>query len=214
MTFVFGDNAAVPPERLEAAFVIECARQGVLTNGNILPSLAHDEDAVGRTAEAFAPALEAVAKLIAAGGEAVSHAMQAGFARGNGRPAVEGMPAAFLDSARDEGRHLVVRGWMLSGEAQPCTVEVAGPRGTVRIADRVERPDLIGMGCDARAAAEAGFSVALAADEFVVDGRYVFELRGRVGDNPVFSCPVTRPTVHGALDLSPSRVNAEGVLEL
>ena len=53
MTFGFGDHAALPPERLEALFLTICAENGVLTNINILPSYAHDAEALELTAAAF-----------------------------------------------------------------------------------------------------------------------------------------------------------------
>jgi glutamate-1-semialdehyde aminotransferase/MoaA/NifB/PqqE/SkfB family radical SAM enzyme len=215
MTFVFGNHAAVPPERLEAAFVIECARRGVLTNGNILPSLAHDDVAIARTAEVFAQALEPVRALVDAGSHAVAAAMRAGFARASTQPpAAQGeLPAAFLDAARDEGGRLQLSGWMLSHEGGACTVEMIGPRGATRTAGPVDRVDLTQAWPATPAAKRAGFSVSLPADEFVKDGRYEFVIRGHDGEKAIFECPVSRSMSH-TIDPEPGRVDDNGTLRL
>lgn len=215
MTFVFGDNAAVPPERLEAAFVIECARRGILTNGNILPSLAHDGEAVQLTGEAFEQALKPVRKLIQSGQEAVAQAVAKGLAHTAGPGPAGALPAAFFDAARDDGQRLLFSGWMLSEEGKACTVDILGPRGHVYRADPVERPDVAAAWPDAPGAGRAGFRAILSAEHFVDDGRYSFVVRGRCGDQVVFVCPVTRPRARdNTLRLEPARLGNDGALHL
>lgn len=51
---------------LQTLFVQECCKHGVLTNGNLLPSLAHDAAAIEQTTVAMQAALEVVARAIAA----------------------------------------------------------------------------------------------------------------------------------------------------
>jgi glutamate-1-semialdehyde aminotransferase len=217
MTFNFGDHAAVPPERLETAFVVECARQGVLTNGNILPSLAHDDESVHRTGQAFIAALGRVTELVEPSVQAMSEAMTAGFAAGSAAPdAACGhvLPAAFLDSARDDGSRLVVRGWMLSESGESCTVEAVGPRGVMRVADRDERVDVAAVWPDAPGARDAGFSLVLPRDEFVENGEYSFSLQGRCGDDTIFAVPIKRPQLNHSFEPTPSRLSEEKVLHL
>jgi hypothetical protein len=217
MTFVFGDNAAVPPERLEAAFVLECARQGVLTNSNILPSLAHDAEAVRRTEEAFGPALDRVKELVASGSQAVAAATRAGFER-CGMPAAQdgrSPPAASLEAARDEGERLLLGGWMLPDAGEPCTVEAEGPGGVVTAATRVERPDLEQAFPAVGPARHGGFALALDAQSFRADRRWEVTLRARRGDRMLFSCEITRPAFGArAPDLNPPHFGDEGVLHL
>jgi hypothetical protein len=58
----FAPSGRLTPIGLQSLFVQECLKRGVLTNGNFLPSYAHDEAAVDPTRAAFARAIEAVAR--------------------------------------------------------------------------------------------------------------------------------------------------------
>jgi glutamate-1-semialdehyde 2,1-aminomutase len=216
MTFAWGNNTAVPPERLESLFILECARQGVLTNGNILPSLAHDDEAVQRTEAAFRAAVERVAEHIRLGSAVLATAIRAGFERcGNAGTAAQA-PAAYLDAVRDEGTKLDVRGWILpDGEGSPCTVEAHGAHGAVVEADRDTRPDVEQAFPDAASAKHAGFALALDAERFRAGDRWSFELRARRGDRVLFSCPISRAArTWQAPSLDPARIDDAGVLHL
>jgi glutamate-1-semialdehyde 2,1-aminomutase len=61
MTFAFGGAGPLSPIGLQTLFVQECLKRGVLTNGNLLPCYAHDDEAVEHSARAFAESLEVVA---------------------------------------------------------------------------------------------------------------------------------------------------------
>src|SRR6185312_189748 len=65
LTVVLDDQAGVRADRLTALFLQECAVHGVLTTGTLLPSYAHDDDAVERSVAAFGRALDTVAALVA-----------------------------------------------------------------------------------------------------------------------------------------------------
>ena len=214
MTFVFGDHAAVPYERLEAAFVLECARQGVLVNNNVLPSFAHDDEAVRLTDEAFGPALAAARALADAGVAAVGEAVRAGFAACGTQAGQDRPPAGFLDAARDEGGHLLLRGWLLPDAGEPCTIVVRGPRGAERVAGRVERGDVAATYPDVAAALRSGFSLSLPPEEFVADGRWDVTICAMRGDETLFAGRLTRPRLtYDAADLRPSSFR-DGVLNL
>jgi glutamate-1-semialdehyde 2,1-aminomutase len=60
LSFAFDAHGPLPPLGLRTLFVQECVRAGVLTNGNLLPSFAHDEAAVATTLQAFDGALATV----------------------------------------------------------------------------------------------------------------------------------------------------------
>jgi hypothetical protein len=178
MTFVFGDDAGVPPERVETAFLRECARRGVLTNANILPSYAHDAEAVERTAEVFDEALGAATDYLSSGRVAMAEAIRTGLeATGSEPPADSALPGGYLDATREDGPQLLVRGWLL-------------PRG--RAPDTIERRD-VAAAFGAVDAEMCGFAATLPADSFASGDEYEFTLRSRLGDEIVFACPIRRP---------------------
>lgn len=59
---VFESSGRLTGAGLKSLFVQECLKRSVLTNGNFLPSLAHDEGALGETLDACAAALAVVAQ--------------------------------------------------------------------------------------------------------------------------------------------------------
>ena len=65
-SFAFAGSRRITPLGCQTLFVQECLKRGVLTNGNVLPCLAHDEAAVARSAQVFAESLEVVARAVAA----------------------------------------------------------------------------------------------------------------------------------------------------
>jgi glutamate-1-semialdehyde 2,1-aminomutase len=197
MSFAFGDDAAVPPERIETVFLRECARNGVLTNANILPSLAHDEEAVERTAAAFDEALKPVVELLVAGRFAAATAIQAGFAVRGASGTSSGtdprLPGGCLDAAREEGGRLLVRGWMLFADDSPDAVEFVAPDGQVVTAERPKRPDVADFYGGATGAENSGFAGVLPADVFAHDDEYEFTLRAWRGGDVAFACRMLRP---------------------
>jgi len=186
MSFAFGDDAAVPPERLETVFLRECARNGVLTNGNILPSFAHDQEAIDRTMSAFDEALEATVELLRAGRAAMLEAIRSGVADEDG-------PGGYLDAAREEGGRLLVRGWLLPKNRAPDAVEFVSSDGRQLLADPVKRPDVAQAFPSADGAEDCGFAAALPAEMFARGDDYDFTLRAREGDEVVFACRILRP---------------------
>ena len=66
MTFAFDRQGPLLPLGLQTLFVQECTVHGVLTNGNLLPSYAHDDRALATTEAAFERALAVVARACAA----------------------------------------------------------------------------------------------------------------------------------------------------
>jgi glutamate-1-semialdehyde aminotransferase len=213
MTFVFGDDTGVPHERLEAAFVLECARRHVLTNANILPSLAHDDEAVRLTEEAFGPALKAARELVDSGADVVGRAIRAGFERH--RVEDTSVPAmGCIDAARDERTRLILRGWLLPDGEGPCTVELSGPHGATVVAERVERPDVAAVHGAVAGALQSGFSAYLPSTEFAGNDGWEFAIRAYRGDETLFSLNVTRPLAMRAAEQQLSRFDEHGTLHL
>jgi hypothetical protein len=216
MTFVFGEHGGVPHERLEALFVLECAQRQVLTNGNVLPSLAHDDEAVRQTEIAFGPALEVVKNHVTSGREVVGKALRAAFERCGTTPSDNATePDGFLDTVRDDGGNLIVNGWLVADGAGPLTIELTSPGGARVVADRVERPDVAAAYDGNAAVLHAGFSAILPAGEFLADGRWDLTLRGSRGDEALIICRITRPRfTYAGVDLRPSSLGDGGILHL
>src|SRR5262249_54570073 len=66
MTFAFDRHGPLLPLGLQTPLLQECCKHGVLTNGNLLPSYAHDDAAVAATAAAVEQVLAVVARACAA----------------------------------------------------------------------------------------------------------------------------------------------------
>ncbi|MEZ5988381.1 MAG: aminotransferase class III-fold pyridoxal phosphate-dependent enzyme [Planctomycetota bacterium] len=64
MSFAFSPAGGITSIGLQTLFVQECLKHGVLTNGNLLPSQAHDDAALEQSTQAFALALEVLARAI------------------------------------------------------------------------------------------------------------------------------------------------------
>ena len=196
MTFEFADHGCVPGERLEAIFLRECARNGVLTNGNILPFHAHDADAVARTEVAFEEATKRATEAVEEGRAAIAKAVRVGFENALQEQKVinDGAPsfAGSLDLASDAGGRLVVHGWlMVSGEPADL-VEVIAATGHSVKAETMERPDLSEAFPASAGADGCGFAAVLPASEFLQNGGYRFSLVGRKRERVIFRCEVIR----------------------
>lgn len=94
---VFRDE---PRDYLLGLFLTECLHRGLITNGTLLPSYAHDDDAIARSAEILRNALRAVA-------EQRQHPERVW--RLPHEPAVQG----WVDSLEWNGDRVTVSGWLL-----------------------------------------------------------------------------------------------------
>ena len=205
MTFAFHNDAGIEAEQAQALFLEHCAREGVLTNGNLMPTLAHGDEALARTLGAFERALSAVTEVVREGKRAIGGAMRGGFA-------ADGI--GFLDSVRAEPGHLFACGWMLLDDGPPDVVEAIGRDGARAVAERERRPDLADAHPAIPDAGTGGFRLTLPARDFASDGDYAFTLRGLRGDREVFACRAVRARAgHRAADHHPTR-GADGVLRL
>lgn len=195
MTFSFDDDAALQSETIATAFRRECAAAGVLIVGGILPSAAHDEEAVRRTAEGFDHALERVARLIAEGRRAVVTAMRAGFGELAPQTTAQGgapLPAGYLDRVRAGGGKLVMSGWLLTPEGPPDVVEFVSEDGVVRVGGRTERPDLADAYPGVPEASAGGFEVTLPADDFASSEDFRFTIRALREGRAIFYTEAVR----------------------
>jgi len=156
MTFVFPEDGGVKPDEQCSLFVQECLKRGVFTNGNILPSYAHDEAAVERTVVGLDGALAVMAEAIHAGRK---HVLGAGRGPSPGPRAA--IAIGYVEELRRAGSDLVVNGWSLLPDMAPNRVDAVATDGTVVEASVVERPDIVAAYPHVWNGARAGFSVVL-----------------------------------------------------
>jgi glutamate-1-semialdehyde 2,1-aminomutase len=205
MTFQFEDAGGLDAERLRTLFVRECARNGVLTTGTLLPTYAHDEHAVERTMAAITTALERIGEAIDKGRQTLAAAVNAGFRTKRSSPngAAGTLPAGSIDLIRELPARLEVAGWILLDDGAPDVIEVLGPNGEVRIARQVLRPDVAEVFPKVSNAELGGFQLILPATIFAPDGDYEFTIRARRRARMAFKLRMVRsrkaaPTASGA----------------
>jgi len=174
MTFVFEDQGGRRWDQLQALFVQECLKNGIFTNGNVLPSYAHDDLAVERTARGFERALEVVAAAL----EPDPSAPRAMIAIG------------FLEHVGEEARMLHLSGWMLLPDRAPDAVQVRLADGSLVPALTVERPDVAAAHPDVPGARQAGFALNVPLPALACDGRRELTLRALCGERVAFLCRV------------------------
>jgi hypothetical protein len=217
MSFNFFPGGGVAGERLRLMFLKSCAEEGVLSNGNVLPSTAHDEYAMARTAEAMTVALKAVRAVVEPATEAVGQAIETGFRAADGAlgaepNATESGPQGFLEILERTAGHFELQGWLLLPDGPPDVVEVVARAGMVEVADRTERPDLAQGFPDVPNANQGGFAAHLSANSFAPDGAYDFVIRARRGDQVVFLSRILSDSDQPARDEDRPEWRGDGTL--
>jgi radical SAM protein with 4Fe4S-binding SPASM domain len=117
-------------ETIRAMFLRECMREGLITNGVLLPSWAHDEEAVLQSLDAMEFALRTVRDQLEADGDG-----------GDAGPRFGGSPygpraylgTGFLDLLRIEGGRVDVGGWVHLADRSPVRIEVLAPSGATTV---------------------------------------------------------------------------------
>jgi glutamate-1-semialdehyde 2,1-aminomutase len=210
MTFDFAPGGGMLGQRIQTAFLKECARAGVLTNGNILPSLAHDEDALRETADAFDAALAAVSRLVRAGTAAVSDAVRVGFHAADPAPSPNGAePAGCFDMATTRGEELLLHGWIVPAGGAPDAIDVIARTGNTHTAAPLARPDVAEALPGVAGAERSGFAAALPASGFAHNGEFDCVLRARRSDETVFLAHIVTRRDGDAVDAVSPRWDAE-----
>ncbi|HTO86157.1 MAG TPA: aminotransferase class III-fold pyridoxal phosphate-dependent enzyme [Thermoanaerobaculia bacterium] len=125
----FDDHGRLPRRAALGLFVQGCMERGIVTNGLIFPSAAHDGDAIEATIAAAREALRIVA--LAAKGR--THTLPPPFG-----PSTVG----FLESAEIADGNLVISGWILPRGGPPDSVEIVDSRGRLTAAAMGLRPDV------------------------------------------------------------------------
>ena len=210
MTFAFADQAGVSREQASAMFLETCAEHGILTNGNLLPSAAHNDDAVERTLRAFDAATARIGELVTDASRTLAEAVTLGFRTGpDGR-----WYGGSIDTVGIHYGRLELTGWLLTADGPPDVVEAVTDEGEAIAATTVPRPDVAQAHAAVPGAGAAGFSLSLAERRFTPEGHYRFALRARRGDEVVFECRIVRlPSEHTSPGYRPV-IDGDGVLHL
>ena len=190
MSFAFHPDGGIAPDTLRTFFLRECASNGVLTNGLILPMYSHDAEAVKRTLEGFARALEPLVNAVEPARGAVDQALRAGFESQSVRWAPGEAPGGLLEYTRVSGGTLELVGWMLSESGGLDAVTLVAPGGERHPAERFKRPDLAQAFPGVPGAEGGGFRASVPSRAFARDGVHRLELVGVKDGSTVFRCPI------------------------
>ncbi|KAB2963030.1 MAG: aminotransferase class III-fold pyridoxal phosphate-dependent enzyme [Thermoanaerobaculia bacterium] len=125
----FADHGHLTRGAALGLFVQGCLERGVLTNGLVFPTLAHDEAAIDATLRAAREAL----RIVRRGAEGRSHTLPPPFG-----PAGLG----FLDAAEVTDGQLRLSGWLLPLASPPDEVELLDARGRAYTAELGVREDV------------------------------------------------------------------------
>ena len=185
LTLVFRAEDGLAVETQRELFVQEAMKHGVLTNGNLLPSFAHDDAAVERSLEGFALALDTLS--VACRHRDAEDVDPAGGWTSGPRATVA---RGFVESLSEGDDGLRLAGWLLLDDRAPDSI-VFSARGGERVAAQtVERPDLVAVFPDVVNAHRGGFDALLPAGSFARDAQYDFRIDALAAGRVAFSVRV------------------------
>jgi len=171
MELRFDDLRRLPKAAALGLFVQGCLERGIITNGLIFPSAAHDAAAIDLTIEAARAALGIVRR--AADGQTTTLPPPFG-------PATIG----FLDSADIDAGQLRLAGWLLPLGGPPDSVELVDGGGRTAEAEIVMRPDVAQAYPGVAHANRCGWSVKIFVEPEVTG--LTWTLRARRGGRIVY----------------------------
>ena len=185
MTFVFNDQGNLSWSDARALFLQECLKAGVLTNGNLLTSYAHDEQAVKETLSGFRTALEAVQQAL------VSRGAAGALPVGGAMFEVAALQATgFIDQLFEGDNDLRLGGWILLNSGAADSVLVRSADGVEVEAEKTARPDLEKAFSNQAGAKWAGFQVTLPKSDFVEEDAFRFTVDAVANGQSRFQCIV------------------------
>lgn len=147
MTFAFPAFGPYPSDYLLGVFITECLERGVITNGTMLASYAHDDDAMARTIEAVNGALESLAD--------ATVKQKVPVWTLPGVPPVDG----YVEDVNPDGELLRIRGWVLINSEAADEIACQLPDGMEAAVDQTSRGDVAAVFPNSRNALLCGFSV-------------------------------------------------------
>lgn len=185
MSFHFENDGSRSAASLHRLFLQECLKRGILTNGHLLASYAHDAEAIDRTITALNGALQVVSEAV--------HPIRS---KGNAFTAPRAhVSVGFIDflAISEQGDALNLSGWMLLEDSAPDAIEFVSAGGVVQPAERVKRPDLlkaVNPSYPIASPENGGYSAALQARDFWQDHGWVFTIQAILAGKVVFRCRV------------------------
>ena len=147
----FEDYGSLKKEAALGLFVQGCLDRGIVTNGLIFPTPAHDRDAVEATIRAAREAL----RVVRFAAEGRTSTLPPPFG-----PSTVG----FLDSAEIDGGELRIVGWILPRGGPPDAVELVDSRGRSAEAVLWRRADVARAHPSVRGAERCGWSATIPCD--------------------------------------------------
>lgn len=198
MTFVFNDQNGVSWQTLRTSFLQHCLSHGVLTNGNLLPSYAHDDLAVDETLEVFDGALKCLSEVI--------------NDEPGARDSLTVQVAGFMDKLELLTDGIRIGGWILLNQESPDLVEVhVLDEDSELEVERLERDDIKKAFSDSRDSLHSGFQCLLPADLFQYESEIQLRIVASAKGRPVFQCVVKlsrESQLHAPLPLAKGFINA------
>lgn len=185
MTFVFHDQHGISWSEARALFLQECLKAGVLTNGNLLASYAHDEEAAQQTLASFRTALNVLKQA------QQNHDAAAAMPVGGSMFQVTAQQATgFIDQLRERDDELILSGWILLNSGAADSIQVRSSTGLEVEAEKMQRPDLQKAFPHREGAAGAGFQAVLPKAQFSDQESFRFTLDALAAGHSCFQCLV------------------------
>jgi glutamate-1-semialdehyde 2,1-aminomutase len=167
----FEDHRGLDKRAALGLFVQGCLERGIVTNGLIFPTAAHDSDAIEATIRAAQEAL----RIVRNAAEGRASALPPPFG-----PSTIG----FLDSAEVADGELQISGWILPQGGPPDSVELVDSQGRTAEASIGSRPDVARAQPSIAGAHRCGWSVKIPVDS--AEAGATWTLRARRGGRIVF----------------------------
>jgi hypothetical protein len=168
------DVGGLPGRAALGLFVQGCLDRGVVTNGLVFPTAAHDAESVDTTARAAREALRIVR--LASDGKTTELP-----------PPFGPKTAGFLDDAEVVDGDLRVYGWILPRGGPPDEIELVDSDGRTAVAALFSRPDVAAAYPAIRGADRCGFWATIPGGDAGVAGA-TWTLRARRAGQIVFRC--------------------------
>lgn len=186
MTFVFHDEPGLSWQDARAFFLQECLLLGVMTNGNLLPSYAHDDESVEQTLAVFESALAILS------GFKTRACEDSVAVTGGSMNEIRAIHAdGFVEVLKSDSNQLDIAGWLLLKSGNANSIQfVSGVSDRVVQAKPIQREDLAQAFPNHREAEWAGFEVQLPANDFSTEGYYRFTIDASIDGQSAFRCLV------------------------
>jgi len=172
----------LPSHQILEGFIDQCLRNGLVTNGTLLPNASHGDAEIRATLSVFRRALAEVRR-----------AVLIGAFEGPGTPRGPKVSAC-LDSVEERPDGLAAGGWLFCDDGRPLDVYFTGPSGTTLTCRRNARPDVALAFPASPGAQHSGWTTLLPRAGFVLDtGEWSFLIRAVLSGREHFRCHVVLP---------------------